>query len=217
MRFSKNFSFNKEFFHRRNILSENQAFFFIAEELALLALMIAQGYQLLGVSFAKNSVLFFQTPISTQNLLWFLATLIFFLIGYIVIVLRDDKVNSIHKNFSKVFFFEIKERVFFTRREVTLFVFAELMFAIILAVSIYLYLDPEINIVPYPYNYVGFGIFIVVSYLFFSHTKEFRQNVYGPTPVQKRIHEGKQELIRTTHSKSGTIRIGAKKARSKRS
>jgi hypothetical protein len=185
------------------------------EELGLIALMVAQIYKLLGITFVNSSVLFFQSPPTYQNLLWLIGSIVLFLIGYLVIVLRDERVNSIHRNFSKVFFFELKEKVFFSNRRVIVFVFAELVFAVILAASIYVYLDPELNVVPYPYNYLGFGIFVVVSYLFFSHTKEFRALIYGPTPIQKKIHEGKHELTRVTRPHKGIIRIAPRKFKQK--
>jgi len=163
----------------------------------------------------NNSILFFQYPFGVQNLLWLLGTIAFFLIGYVVIVCRDETVSAVHRNFSRVLFGTTKEKIFNTNKETVIFVFGEIAFATILALSIFLYLDPEINLAPFPMNYVSFAFFLGISLLLFSHTKQFRTLVYGPTPLQKRIHEGEHEIKRFTNPKTGSIRIASKKHYSK--
>jgi hypothetical protein len=210
MKFSRNYPFRKHFFSKKKILSPNQALFFIVEEFILLVLIIVQLYYALGVRHTDKALLFFQYTPPMQNILWLLGSIGFLFVGYLVIVLRDETVNNIHKNFSKALFFSLKEKIKNTRKEVAFFVLAEIMFAVIIALSIYVYLDPEVNLVPFPFNYVGFAFFLGISYLFFSHTKNFRSFVYGPTPIQKRIHLGRHEIVRLTNKKTGSIRIGTR-------
>jgi len=211
MRFSKDYHHKSDFFSRKRILSQRQALFFILEEVFLLALIIIQSYRMLGIALVNKSIYFFYYSPELQNIIWFLASIAFFCMGYLIIVLRDTSVHNIHKNFSKILFETIKQKVFETPREVIMFVFAEIVFALVVAISIFLYLDPEINLVPFPLNIVGFAFFLGISLLFFSHTKSFREMVYGPTYLQRKLHEGNYEVKRTTLAKTGHIRVAQKK------
>lgn len=218
MRFSKNYSQKKDFFTKKKLLSTNQALFFILEEATLIFLIVIQLYHILGIQLANNSFLLFQYPIAPQNLLWFLGSIIFFLMGYLVIVLRDETVNLIHHNFARALFNSAKQKIENTDRQIAMFVFGELAFATIIALSIFLYLDPEINInysdgtpIPFVFKVITFVLFLGISLLLFSHTKQFREVVYGIPPVQKRLHGGEEELKRITNPKTGSIRISSRK------
>jgi hypothetical protein len=215
MRFSMN-SKDKSFFSKRKILSESEALFFFFEEAMLLLLMAIQLHSILGMDFSIKHIFVFHPSFVTQNVLWLLGTIGFFIIGYIVIVLRDETVSNIHKNFSNVLFGSAQKKIKGINKEAIVFVFGEVVFAIIIALSILFYLDPEINLVPFPMNYISFAFFLGISLLLFSHTKQFRELVYGPTPLQKRIHEGKHEIKRFTNPKTGHIRIASKKNYSKK-
>jgi hypothetical protein len=211
MRFSRNFSERKYFFSSKKLLSLTQARFFILEEAALLFLIVIQLYRVFGIEFTKSTVLFELPKLTLQNELWLIASIAFFLLGYLVVARRDETVQLIHKNFALVLLGATKSRLQTTTREQIIFVFGELMFATILGISIFLYLDPEINVIPAPMNYLAFVFFLAVSLILFSHTKQFRLMMYGPTPIQKRIHHGHEELRRITNSKTGTIRLVSKK------
>jgi len=91
-----------------------------------------------------------------------------------------------------------------------LFVIAEIIFAFLIALSIYLYLDPEVNLISFPFNYIAFAFLLGVGLLLFSHTKEFRNIIYGPTLVQQKLHLGKHEIKRFTNPKTGSIRVAPK-------
>jgi len=211
MRFSKNYSKENYFLHPKKILSDNLASFFVFEESVLLALIVIQAYKLLGIEFVNGTIQFLQTTPLLQNELWLIGSIAFFIIGYVVVALRDENVRIIHKNLFKVLFLEIKYKAQNTSKETIVFILAELLFATVLAISIFLYLDPEINIVPAPYNYIAFAFFLGLSLLLFSHTKQYRMFIYGPTPIQKKLHQGKHELKRFTNSKTGSIRVAPKK------
>jgi len=212
MRYSKDFK-DKDYFSQKNNLSPRAAIFFVIEESFLLLLIAIQIYTFLGIEYVKGNILLFQSTPLLQNYLWFLGSIAFFLIGYFIIAVRDRNVWLIHHNFSRLLFGTIKLKVEFTNLRIFIFVFTEFIFAILIALSIFIYMDPEINLVPYPYNYISFVLLIILALTLFSHSKEFRKTVYGPTPVQKRLHLGKHEIKRSTHTKSGYLRFGEKKKR----
>lgn len=207
MKYSKQFSHKNEFFRKRNILSDNAAIAFVVEEAALVLLIIIQIYKMFGIEYIAKTGIILIPEFAIQNVLWLLSTILFLLIGYLVIAPRDEKVSLIHKNFTNVLIALTQYKVANVNREKSVFVFVEVAYAVILAIAIFIYLDPDINLVPAPWNYVGFAIFLGLGLLLFSHTKEFRQMVYGPTPIQKKIHLGKHEVRRFTSKKTGSIRI----------
>jgi hypothetical protein len=217
MRFSKNFK-HESYFTQKNILSPTLALFFIIEESLLLLLIAIQISNFLGIRLINNSIQFFQNPILIQNYIWFIGSIVFFAIGYLVISLRDRNVWLIHHNFSRLLFGTIKLKITMTNLKVFVFVFTELIFSFLIALSIFIYMDPNIEVtnfdgspIPTEIKVVIFILLIGISFLLFSHSKEFRTNVYGPTPLQKRLHLGKHEIKRVTHTRSGYLRFKAKK------
>jgi len=211
MRFSKNYEKKSSFFYPKKILSERVASFFVFEESLLIILFVTQAYALLGISFANNSIQLFQTPHTFMNEIGFLVSILFLIIGYVSIVMRDESVRIIHKNLFKVILLALKDKAQNTTKETYVFILGEVLFATILAISIFLYLDPEVNLVPTPYNYIAFAFLLGVGLLLFSHTKQYRLWVYGPTPIQKRLNQGKHEIKRFTNSKTGSIRMVPKR------
>jgi hypothetical protein len=217
MRFSKDFSHSKDFFARKKRLSDNQALFFVLAESLLLAFIVIQLYFLLGIQIVSNRVLFFSSSFSGENLFYFLGSIALLIIGYLFVVLRDETVFNIHKYFSFVLFFETHYKVTNSRRRVILFVLGELAFATILAFSIFLFLDPEIDLnypdgepVPFLIKAIAFIIFLGISLLLFSHTKEFRQFFYGSTPLHEHFHFGRHSVVRS-RGKATSVKFGTKK------
>ena len=206
MRFSKNFK-KENFFTQKNILSQRTALFFVIEESFLLFLIAIQLSIFLGIKVVNGSILFFQNIFHTQNYIWFLGSIFFFMIGYLVIALRDRNVWLIHHNFSRLLFGTIKLKIEMTDLRVFIFVFTELVFAVLIALSIFIYADPDVNLVPYPYNYISFILLITLSIGLFSHSKNFRNMVYGPTPIQKRLNLGPHKIKRITNLRTGSIRF----------
>jgi hypothetical protein len=52
--------------------------------------------------------------------------------------------------------------------------FVEFVISVAIALSIYFYLDPEINVVPFPLNLFVFAALMFLLALVFHKTKEFR-------------------------------------------
>ncbi len=215
MSFSKTYPHELKFLEARKILSPTQAFLFIIEEAILVLLIVLQIYQFIGINFIGERVMIDPQPIMFQNIVWFVGTILFLTLGYVVIAMRDVTVIEIHKNFSGLVFNTAKGKVKNASKETAIFFIAEAAYAIVFAVAIFIYLDPDINVLPAStpplFNYIGFAIVAGFGLFLFSKSKEFRMAVYGPTPVQKRIHHGRVETRRFTNKKTGTIRIAPKK------
>lgn len=203
------FSNSKSFFRAGDYLTERQALAFVLEEALLLLLLVIEFYRMLSIKVLGNSVHFFTSPIESSDLLITLGLLLALLLGYLLITIRDNKVWHIHKNFSRIVFGTAKLKLENTSKQKAVFIFAEVIYAFALACSIFVYLDPDINLVPAPYNYIGFAALAVIGFVLFSHTKEFRVFIYGATPLQKKLglHEGKHEVRRFTNKKTGSIRV----------
>ncbi|MBT4870572.1 MAG: hypothetical protein HON47_03295 [Candidatus Diapherotrites archaeon] len=198
---------------KRNIFStDKNAMFFVASEVFLVFLIVIQLYKVLGMSFSYGKLSIFSQQVLPQNILWFVASILTLVILYVSISMKDKKVIRIHSDFSKIVLGTGKEKFFGMDREVITLLFVEFIFAIMLAVAIFVYLDPSVNIVPWPWNYITFFIVLIFGLYFFSKTKPFREAVYGESRL-KRISPAKRlfPTRRITNKKTGTIRIGGKK------
>jgi hypothetical protein len=207
MRFEKNFPHSNHFFKERKILSDGFARLFIIEEAILLLLFVIQLSLFLGIGYNGGQILFFQNIITPTQMALFILTIIAFLISYVLVAMRDETVLLIHHNFSRLLFGTIKLKIEFTTKEIALMVLTELFLALLVAASIYLYLDPEVNVIPYPLNFIAFAILIAITLMVFSQSKNFRLFVFGATPIQKKLNLGHHELKRVTNKKTGSLRF----------
>lgn len=185
---------------------------FIFEETLLIFLIILQLFFILDIKIIEGNVSFFGKGILLQNILWLVASILFFIIIYVGVALRDPQVQKVHKELINYIFLRSKEKIIKTNRKIIVLMFAELVFIASLAFSIYLYLDPEVNLFPYPTNILTFLIVIIFGYLVFSTTKEFRVKTYGRGYLQKKLlkDEGPHPINRVTKKKSKIIRIKSK-------
>ena len=186
--------------------------YFVYQEIFILFLFVIQLYKILGVQLTDSGIAIFATPVLPQNYLWFVATILTILILYFGIAKKDKLVMKMHKDFSKIVLGTGKEKIFGMDKEITVLLFVEFIFAIMLAVAIYIYLDPEVNIVPWPWNYIAFFIVLIFGLYFFSKTKPFREAVYGESRLKK-ISPAKRlfPTRRITNKKTGSIRVAHKK------
>ncbi|MCX6803492.1 MAG: hypothetical protein NTY48_02890 [Candidatus Diapherotrites archaeon] len=217
MRYSKSCSGLKSFFELRNILSERMAIAYIIEETILLFLSVFQINYFLGIGIINKQIAFFQNPVFVSNVICFFITLSTLIIIYLGIALRDKTVWFIHHNFSRLLLGTPKLKLRFTTRRRAAFFIVEILYTVVLALAIFFYLDPDINLLPLStpkyFNYIGFAILAIIGYAIFSQTKEFREGVYGPTPLQKRVRLGKYPLKRITTPRSGYVRIAPKESK----
>lgn len=192
--------------------SRNRALFFIIEETALLFLIVLQIYLLLGIQKVNGQILFFQNQILLQNILWLVATIVFFLTLYISIASRDLYVKKVHAEFTSLLLSTFKSKVFGLNGRVLALLLAELVFTVGLAASIFLYLDPEVNIFPFPSNILAFIILVIFGYFVFKRTRGFREEKYGRGFLLSKIagDNGPHKLVRITNKKTGSIRVKRK-------
>ncbi len=178
-----------------------------------LFLIINQLYLLLGLNIFNNGLeLFANPPPPVQNVFWFTGSLIILVTAHFFIAKRDRNVIKIHENFSKVLIGTSKEKLFGINKNVLILLITEFAFATIIAFSIFVYLDPEMDIVPWPYNYVAFFIIFGFGLYLFSQTKVFREQTYGSGYLVQKIRPAKRLFpTRRMTTDSGNIRIGPKK------
>ncbi len=79
----------------------------------------------------------------------------------------------------KAFYGERYRRVKNDPQYVALFV-VELFLALLLVAAIYFYLDPTINLVPAPYNYVAFAALFAAAMWVYRYTHDYRQEKKKP-------------------------------------
>lgn len=191
--------------------SRSRVIFFVLEEAFLIFLIVLQIFFILDIKVIEGNVLLFEKGILLQNILWLVASILFYIIVYVGVVLRDKQVQKVHSELVGFIFSASKEKIIHTNRRVIVLMFAEIVFIFTLAFSIYLYLDPEVDLFPYPTNIITFLIVIIFGYLIFSNTKDFRQRTYGRGKLQKKLfkEEGPHMLKRITKRRK-MIRVGAK-------
>ena len=200
-------STQKKIFH-----SPKKAMLFVAEEFAMVLLLIYLAYKILGIQLSGAGIALFAKPVLFQNAIWFWTLLFLFIVSYFGIARRDEMVSKIHREFSGVIWAATKEKAKDTGKENLALIFAEFVFVIIIAFSIFIYLDPDINVVPAPYNYIAFIAFLAFSIFLYSKTRQFREAFYGPSLAKRAIMspENHYSFRRVTSHSTGSIRIASK-------
>ncbi|MCX6800980.1 MAG: hypothetical protein NTZ73_02235 [Candidatus Diapherotrites archaeon] len=175
------------------MLSKKQATAFIFLEVLLALIIVLQVKNIVKALLGTNFVSFlsFESTLFDSAILLFLAVFLLS-IGQIVVVKKDKTVAEVHKGFSKIILGSAKRKILGIRTEIIVLWIAEFAFASVIAMSIYVYLDPEVNIVPFPYNFIGFLGLLTFGMIIFSHTKPFRRAVYGQGFLQSKIRPARQ-------------------------
>ena len=201
--------------NRKNIFSsENKAMAFVFEEVILAVIIVYQIYHMVGAKFIGKELFFFQNPITIMNIFFFIIIIIIFAILYFAIAVRDKLVMKAHEEFGRIVFGTAREKIFGIDREVITLYFFELIFALIIALIIYIYLDPDVSVegfnkVPFPFNLIAFVVFIAIGLYIFSNTKAFRDNTYKGGIIQRVLFSNaKQTTVRRiTNKGTGSIRV----------
>ncbi len=194
-------------------LTEGQAKFFVFEEVLLIVLSLVQLYILLGLDLPIAGFKLFANPAPpVQNVLWFVGTMVIFVTAYFFIAARDRNVIKIHNNFSKVVFGVSKKKILGVDRNVAILLITEFVFAIVIAFSVYIYLDPEVNLVPWPFNWIAFIAFLALGYYLFSQTKLFREANYESGYLVQKIRPAERlfPTRRMTSIRGEVTRIASK-------
>ena len=197
--------------------SRKMAFSFVIEEVIVLFLILFQFFHFLGIAEVNGTITLFNNIILPQNILWFIASILTLIIMYFAIAMKDARVKKVHVEFSKLVFGTAKQKFFGMDKPIIVLLVFEFVFAIIIALSIGFYLDPELEFpglskVPFPFNFIAFVAFIAFGLYIFSQTRAFRESAYSD-PIIKRILPAERltTLARITNRKSGTIKIKKRK------
>jgi len=193
---------------------KNQVLAFVYLELIIICVLLWQAYKFLGIKLVSGQILFLQNQIDLNYVYLFLLNIAVFLLLYFKIALKDKNVLKIHKGFSKIVLGTAKEKIFGVERKIIVFIFFQFAFAIILAVSIAFYLDPELEFpgfskVVFPFNFITFVVFLVIGFYLFAKTKPFREETYDEGFLQKKVMPAKRLLgvKRITNTKTGSVRL----------
>lgn len=189
------------------MFSRKQAFLFALFEVILLLVIALEVRNIVAASLRIKSIPFleFETTFFESTILLFLVVLILAL-AQIFVVKKDRNISEIHKGFSKVILGSVKNKIFGLRTEIIALWIAEFAFASVIAISIYVYLDPEVNIVPFPYNIIGFAGLLAFGFLIFSHTEPYRRAVYGRGFLQSKIRRSSSPKSSKKNSVPGNKR-----------
>ena len=193
--------------------SKKQAFSFVMLEALLILSIIIQAVTVLKIKIIDNSLVYLNSVPSFNEVALLVLGVIVFAGIYFKISIKDKKVLLVHKEFSKLISGTTKQKVKGLNREVLTLLFFEIVFAVVIAFAIYLYLDPEVNVVPWPMNYITFIAFVGFGLFIFSKTKSFREAQYGDSFVKKKIMPAHRlfPTRRITNRKTGSIRLKHKK------
>lgn len=198
--------------------NKNHVLAFVYLEIALLLIIVWQLYRFLGLSIVSGELLFFQNEISVNEAYFLLVNIAVFMLLYVRISLKDKNVLKIHEDFSTVVFGKAKEKVLGVEKKIIIVFLFQVIFAIIIAISIAFYLDPEIQFpgfseVAFPMNIIAFIAFLVFGFYVFAKTKPFREEVYDSGFLQKKLMPAQRlfPVKRITNKKTGSIRVKRKK------
>ncbi len=198
------------------MLSRNKCIFFLFEELTLIILLVMQLGYLVRLLSGVETIF----PISYdfalfQTVTWIFCFIVLLLIGYYYIAKRNPLILYVHKNFSDIIFETTKSKIKGANRQIVVLVLLEMLLVFFIAVSIYVYLDPEVNLVPFPWNIIIFGLLLFFMVLVFNKTRYFREATYGQGFLQSIFfpHKHYYPIKRSTHSRAGTIHIKPKHSR----
>ena len=74
--------------------SRNRVIFFVFEEIVLIFLIILQIFFILDIKIINGNVSLFGKGIVLQSILWLVASIMFYIIIYVGVVMRDKQVQK---------------------------------------------------------------------------------------------------------------------------
>lgn len=144
-------------------------------ELAVAILFVYQIFQIILIRSELGSftVSFEQDPVSY---IFLVLTGIVLVSIYLLINKKFPELSEAHKGVGSLIKISAKNKLIGAKDDsrVLALLLLQFTFVMVIVVSIALYLDPETNIVPFPWNIIGFVIFVAGSFWLYSYTKFFR-------------------------------------------
>lgn len=200
----------------KNLFSSfRNAQFFVVCEAVLVLLIALLLYKILWLQTGSFAIPSMEDPVQFLNVALLVSSVIFGVLVNYAIVTHDDNVRLIQKQLFGTIFAETKKKATGTNKQVALLWVFEIVIALIIAVSIYVYLDPEINVLPPSVptwaKIVGFCALVGFALYVFSQTKMFRDIFYGPSLLRSVLwsKERNFHLKRTTNPARKTVRIAS--------
>ena len=147
----------------------------IIAELAIAILFIYQLFQiiLIRAELGSFTLSFEQDPVSY---IFLSLTAIVLVAIYLLINKKFPEVNNAQKGISSLIKISAKNKLRSAKDDsrVLALLLLQFIFIMVIVVSIALYLDPDTNIVSFPWNIIGFVLFVAGSFWLYSYTKFFR-------------------------------------------
>ncbi|MDD3160001.1 MAG: hypothetical protein PHQ98_03470 [Candidatus ainarchaeum sp.] len=181
---------------KSSLLKENH--FFSSEKNALyfVYLEVIYVFVLTLISILQINIFLATNQFDLTGFAILIIGIFYFILIYRFVSMKDHTVIKLHKNFSKVVFGKGKEKFLGMNRQIIVLYLVEILIAIFIAGSIFVYLDPDFNIAPWPFNYVAFIGILAFGFYIFSLTKPYSNEVYGEAYLKSKLIYGKR-LIET--------------------
>jgi len=156
-------------------ITKNKFYSILVAELAIAILFIYQFFQIILIRSELGSftVSFGQDPVSY---IFFGLTALVLISIYVLIAKKFPDVKNAQKGIGILIKSSAKNKVVGAKNDsrVLALLLLQFIFVMVFVISIAIYLDPATNIVPFPWNIIGFVLFVAGSFWLYSYTKFFR-------------------------------------------
>ena len=156
-------------------ITKKKFYSILIAELAVAILFIYQLFQIILIrsEIGSFTLSFEQDPVSYV----FLGLTGIVLVSiYLIISKKFPEISNAHKGVGNLIKISAKTKLIGAKDDsrVLALLLLQFIFVMVIVVSIALYLDPETNIIGFPWNIIGFVIFVAGSFWLYSYTKFFR-------------------------------------------
>ena len=150
-------------------------FTLVLVEVILAILFVYELFQIVLLKIEGESITVSFTENPTRYLVFGLTAVLLILI-YIILMKKQPLAYKAQKEAPSLIKEVAKQKLTSAKQDTRVIALLMLQFAfvIVIVMSIALYLDPETNIVPFPWNVIGFIAFVGISIWLYHYTKFFR-------------------------------------------
>lgn len=145
-------------------------------EIVAVLLFVYQLFQIILIKIEGGSllVLFEQDP---MQYIFLVLAAIFLAAVYFSIAKKLPALHEAQKSAPKLIKETFGKKITNAKEDsrVAAILLLQFIFAMVIVLSIAIYLDPETNLVQAPWNYILFIIFVAASFWFYRYTKFFRE------------------------------------------